>query len=194
MAKLKHLETTSPEVKAKGALVPPRPAPAPRRGPAVGQNDEVSAATRRAQATPQELAELDQKIAARLAKVNKVWAMCDGGKGCNFVFEVKEEDLGQPCLKCNFPGRATSGGKMQRMTPEHLARYEKWLAETKLKNQARQDRIDFEDAQTARRKSGEEPFASIVEWKAARVADFQKRLRHEAEVAKVWAAQKAGKK
>jgi len=192
LAKLKHLETTSPEVKVKGALVDPRPAVAPRRGPAVGQNEEVAAAARRAQATPQELEELDRKIQARLEKVGKVWAMCDGKTGCNFVFEVKEEDLGQPCIRCNFPGRATSGGKMQRMTAEHLARYEKWLAEQKAKAQARQDLIEFEDEQTNRRKIGKVPFKDIEAWRAARKADFQKRLAHDAEVAAVWAAQKKG--
>jgi hypothetical protein len=141
-------------------------------------------------ATPQELAELDQKIQARLAKVKRVWAMCDGGKGCNFVFEVKEEHLGQPCLKCNFPGRATSGGKMQAMTPSSLALYQKWLAETKAKAATRQDLIEFETDQTERRKSGLVPFPSIVEWKAARVAAFQERLRHEAKVAEGWSGQK----
>jgi hypothetical protein len=192
MVKLKGLTTESPSAKAKAALVDPRPATAPRRGPAVGQNDEVAAATRRAMATKEELAELDAKIAARLAQVGRIWAACDGGMGCNFVFEVKEENLGSPCIKCNFPGRATSGGKMQRMTAEHLARYQKWLAETKAKAQERQDRIEFEDEQTNRRKIGKVPFASLAEWKAARVAAFQEKLQHEAEVAAGWAAQKKG--
>lgn len=189
--KLRNLTTESPAAKPTRVAETAPATPGPR-GPALDGGEEAARGNLRSRALPSELAVLDGMIAARLAKAAAenpiVAALCDNPNCAKWAWPFQKSWVGSKCFRCNNNPHI-EGGKMREATPDEIKAH----AEQEEASRAREERIRFETDQDSRRKIGEIPFENIEAWRAARKADWVGRLKHDAEVAKVWAAQKKGK-
>jgi hypothetical protein len=183
MTKLKHLATT--ELK-KAPVEDSGPATPGPRGPIIG--DLTSDATFIAlHATPSELQTFRACVEARRARAVPVKLVLGVCKKCGaWLPNMDPEWIGKKCLKCsNNPH--IEGGTTRLATPAEIKIY----ADREAAIRERGERIQFEDDQTNRRKSGLIPFKDIAEWRATRKADWQKKLAHDREVQATWDKVKA---